>query len=83
MEGQTEKKTTDRHKNKNSIVRIGPETYDTLKEISEKTRFTIGKIATEAIEYALRHARLVPSDVMDIEFVDDIKEKERIRKSKA
>ena len=78
MEGQPEKKTTDRHKNSNSIIRIKKETYDTLIEISEKTRFPIGKIATDAIEYALRHARMVPSDVMDIEFVDDIKERESV-----
>ena len=60
-------------------MRINQETYDELLEISEQTRLGIGKIATAAIEYALDHARLVPSNVKDIVFVDEKRPRRRNR----
>ena len=66
----------DRHKT-SSLVRIDQQTYDELLEISEQTRLGIGKIATAAIEYALDHAKLVPSNVKDIVFVDEKRPRRR------
>lgn len=60
----------------NTIIRVAPEIYDELQELVRQTRRPIGAIASEALEYALNHARLVEVTAYDVRFGDSRKERQ-------
>lgn len=59
----------------NTIIRVAPEIYDELQELVRQTHRPIGAIASEALEYALNHARLVEVTAYDVRFGEGKKEK--------
>ena len=51
-----------------AAVRIDPDLYRQLAEISEKTRLSIGKLASMAIRCGLSHSSVKPVQLYSVTF---------------
>lgn len=57
----------DRHKH-NTTIRIKPDMYAELDQLSKLTRTPISEIASDALRYALNNSHLVQADCYDVVF---------------
>ena len=51
-----------------TIIRIRPEIYESLLQLSELSRRPVSAIASDAVEFALRHKKLTKADCYDVTF---------------
>lgn len=52
----------------NTIIRVKPEIYESLLQLSELSRRPVSAIASDAMEFALRHKKLTKADCYDVTF---------------
>lgn len=57
-----------------TIIRIRPEIYESLLQLSDLSRRPVSAIASDAIAFALKHKRLSRADCYDVTFTTEKEE---------